>query len=50
VLGVVCKDGVVIACEKLVQSKLYAKGSNRRVLAVDRGLGAGFAGVYPDAK
>jgi 20S proteasome subunit alpha 7 len=38
-IGLRCKDGVVLAVEKLVQSKLLVPGSNRRILSVDRHTG-----------
>eukprot|EP00162_Nutomonas_longa_P009825 comp19510_c0_seq1/m.37116 comp19510_c0_seq1/g.37116 ORF comp19510_c0_seq1/g.37116 comp19510_c0_seq1/m.37116 type:complete len:254 (+) comp19510_c0_seq1:47-808(+) len=50
VLGARCKDGVVLAAEKLVFSKLYVKGSNRRILTADKHIGLGLAGLYPDAR
>lgn len=33
------KDGVVLAVEKLVQSKLLVLGANKRIAAVDLHLG-----------
>jgi 20S proteasome alpha/beta subunit len=35
VIGLRCKDGVVLAVEKLVQSKLLVPGANRRIATVD---------------
>ena len=35
-----CKDGVVFGVEKLVISKMLEPGSNRRIMAVDRHVGA----------
>jgi 20S proteasome subunit alpha 7 len=34
-IGLKCKDGVVLAVEKLVTSKLLVPGSNRRIFNVD---------------
>ena len=34
-----CKDGVVFAVEKLVQSKLYEPGANKRYFTIDRHIG-----------
>ena len=39
VLGLRCKDGVVLAVEKLIISKLLVEGSNRRIYNVDRHAG-----------
>jgi len=33
------KDGVVFAVEKLVTSKLYEAGANRRIFNIDRHIG-----------
>lgn len=30
-----CKDGIVLAVEKLVQSKLLVPGANKRIASVD---------------
>lgn len=34
-IGLKVKDGVVLAVEKLVQSKLLVPGANRRIASVD---------------
>ncbi|CEF99472.1 Proteasome A-type subunit [Ostreococcus tauri] len=47
-VGVKCVDGVVIACEKLVPSKLHKPGTNRRTRAVARHAGVGGSGYTPD--
>ncbi|RKP07153.1 20S proteasome subunit [Thamnocephalis sphaerospora] len=49
-IGLRCKDGVVLAVEKLVQSKLLVPGSNRRILAVDRHIGMAIAGLLADGR
>ena len=38
-IGIRVKDGVVLAVEKLVQSKLLIPGSNRRIQTIDRHIG-----------
>ena len=38
-IGIRGKDGVVFAVEKLVQSKLYERGSNKRIFTVDKHIG-----------
>lgn len=43
------KDGVVFAVEKLVTSKLYEPGTNRRIFTVDRHVGIAVAGLFADA-
>lgn len=34
-IGLRCKDGLVLAVEKLVQSKLLVPGANKRIATVD---------------
>lgn len=38
-IGLRVKDGVVLAVEKLVTSKLLLPGANRRIQTVDRHMG-----------
>lgn len=38
-IGIRCKDGVVLAVEKVVASKLLKPGANKRIASVDRHLG-----------
>lgn len=38
-IGLVCKDGVVLAVEKIVTSKLYEPGTNKRLFSVDTHAG-----------
>lgn len=38
-IGIRCVDGVILACEKIVTSKLLVPGSNKRIAHVDRHVG-----------
>ena len=38
-IGIRCKDGVVLALEKLVSSKLLKPGSNKRIATIDKHMG-----------
>jgi len=49
-LGIRCKDGVVLAVEKLVVSKLLVENSNRRIFNVDRHAGMAVSGLLPDGR
>jgi 20S proteasome subunit alpha 7 len=49
-IGLRCKDGVVLAVEKLVQSKLLVPGSNRRIFSADRHVGIAIAGLLADGR
>lgn len=44
------KDGVVFAVEKLVTSKLYEPGANKRIFSVSNHVGCAVAGFLPDAR
>lgn len=50
VIGLRCKDGVVLAVEKLVISKLLVEGSNKRIFNVDKHAGVATAGLAPDGR
>eukprot|EP00058_Branchiostoma_floridae_P024691 XP_002610181.1 hypothetical protein BRAFLDRAFT_264234 [Branchiostoma floridae] len=49
-VGIRGKDGVVFAVEKLVQSKLYEAGANKRIFNIDRHIGMAVAGLLADAR
>ncbi|ESP02957.1 hypothetical protein LOTGIDRAFT_212487 [Lottia gigantea] len=49
-IGIRGKDGVVFGVEKLVTSKLYEAGANKRIFNIDRHLGAATAGLLADSR
>ncbi|KAM9777974.1 proteasome subunit alpha type-3 [Neosynchiropus ocellatus] len=49
-VGIRCKDGIVFGVEKLVLSKLYEEGSNKRIFNIDRHVGMAVAGLLADAR
>ncbi|KIH87810.1 20S proteasome subunit alpha 7 [Sporothrix brasiliensis 5110] len=49
-VGIRCRDGVVLAVEKIVGSKLLKPGANRRIATIDRHLGMAFSGMTPDGR
>ncbi|KAF7194999.1 putative proteasome subunit alpha type-7 [Pseudocercospora fuligena] len=49
-IGIRCKDGVVLALEKLVTSKLLKKDANKRIATVDRNIGVVHSGLLPDGR
>jgi 20S proteasome subunit alpha 7 len=49
-VGIRGKDGVVFGVEKLITSKLYESGDNKRILNVDKHVGAAVAGLNADAR
>lgn len=38
-IGIRCKNGVVLAVEKIITSKLLKPGANKRIASVDRNFG-----------
>ncbi|KAL4930586.1 proteasome core particle subunit alpha 7 [Aspergillus undulatus] len=49
-VGIRCKDGVVLAVEKIVTSKLLKPGANKRISTVDRHVGIVSSGLAPDGR
>ncbi|KAG7007081.1 proteasome subunit alpha type-7 [Physcia stellaris] len=49
-IGIRCKDGVILAVEKIITSKLLKKGANKRISTVDRNFGVAFSGLIPDGR
>ncbi|KAL3874635.1 hypothetical protein ACJMK2_037620 [Sinanodonta woodiana] len=49
-VGIRGKDGVVFGVEKLVTSKLYEVGANKRIFNIDRHIGMAVAGLLADAR
>lgn len=49
-IGLKCKDGILLAVEKLVQTKLLVPGSNKRIFTVDYHAGIASAGLIADGK
>ncbi|XP_067011517.1 proteasome subunit alpha type-3 [Anabrus simplex] len=50
VIGLRGKDGVVFAVEKLVTSKLYEPGANKRIFNIDTHVGMAVSGLISDAR
>lgn len=49
-IGIRGKDGIVFGVEKLVTSKLYESGANKRIFNIDRHIGIAVAGLLADAR
>lgn len=49
-IGLRVRDGVVLAVEKLIHSKLLVPGANRRVQTIDRHIGLATAGLLADGR
>jgi 20S proteasome subunit alpha 7 len=49
-IGIKTLDGIILAHEKLVQSKLLVKNSNNRIQTIDMHVGFVAAGLLADSK
>lgn len=49
-IGIKCKDGVVLAVEKIINSKLLVAGKNNRIQTIDRHIGVVYSGLLPDGR
>lgn len=50
IIGMKCKDGVILGAEKLMFSKLLVDGTHRRIFNVDKHLGMVVNGKIPDGR
>jgi len=50
VVGIRCKDGVVLGVEKVIPSKMLVRNSNRRIFNVDLHAGMAITGLAADAR
>lgn len=49
-IGLRVKDGVVLAVEKVLHSKLLVPGANRRIQSIDKHIGLATAGLQADGR
>lgn len=49
-LAICCKDGVVLATQKMKLSKMLVHGTNRRAYPVSRHVGCALSGLVPDGR
>ncbi|PSR71802.1 hypothetical protein PHLCEN_2v12303 [Hermanssonia centrifuga] len=49
-IGLRVKDGIVLAVEKIIHSKLLVPGANRRIQSVDRHIGMATSGFLADGR
>lgn len=50
IVGIKCKNGILLGADKLMFSKLMVPGTNRRIYNLDYGIGAVIAGKIPDGR
>ncbi|KAI4273282.1 MAG: hypothetical protein LQ337_004752 [Flavoplaca oasis] len=49
-IGIRCRNGVILAIEKIVTSKLLKSGANKRIASIDRNFGMISSGLIPDGR
>ena len=49
-IGIKCKDGIVLAVEKLISSKLLVPKKNVKIQTIDRHIGCVYSGIIPDGR
>ena len=50
IVGVVCKDGIVLGTEKLVLNKMTVSGSDKRLYSIAMNCGGVINGMTPDGR
>lgn len=50
IVGVVCKDGIIIGTEKIVVNKMMVSGTDKRTFNITKQAGCVVNGVVPDGK
>lgn len=49
-VGIKFKDGIVLAVEKIIASKLLVPGANKRIQTIDSHVGVAYSGLIPDGR
>ena len=49
-IGIRCKDGIILATEKIVPSRMLVSTSNRRIFTCDLNVGMACSGFAPDGR
>ena len=50
IVGVVCKDGIILGAEKVLRSKLLLAKTDQRLYNVDEHVGMAIGGKIPDSR
>lgn len=50
ILGVVCKDGIIIGTEKLIVNKMQIPGTDKRLYSINIKCGGVINGLTPDGR
>jgi 20S proteasome subunit alpha 7 len=49
-IGIKFRDGIVLAVEKIISSKLLVPNSNKRIQTIDKHVGVAYSGLIPDGR
>jgi 20S proteasome subunit alpha 7 len=50
ILGVACKDGIILGTEKIIVNKMMLAGTDKRLYSVNVHTGGVINGVVPDGR
>ncbi len=50
IVGVICKDGIILGAEKVVMSKLMMPLTDKRLYNIDSHIGMAIGGNIPDSR
>jgi 20S proteasome subunit alpha 7 len=50
IVGVVCKDGIIMGTEKIVINKMMVSGTDKRIFNISKSAGCVVNGIVPDGK
>ena len=50
IMGVVCKDGIILGTEKIVLNKMMVSGTDKRVFSITKQIGSVVNGIIPDGR
>ena len=50
IMGVKCKDGIIIGTEKIVVNKMMLSGTDKRIHSITSNMGVVCNGLVPDGK
>ena len=50
IVGIHCKDGIILGSEKIVVSKMMVPGTDPRIFSVTKHIGSTVNGLVPDGK
>lgn len=50
IVGVVCKDGMILGTEKIIVNKMMVGGTDKRSYSISKEIGCVFNGLVPDGR